>query len=368
MDRVKLLRALEAVSPGLSKKDATEQSSCFALVDRRVWTFNDEIACSAPSGLPSDFEGAVQSGPLLAVLRDRQEDEITVEKSATELTLKGKSPKSDSLRWEADVRMEAEVTLPVHSVERPGKDDWNRLPEDFGTAVAVVQECAGKDEQQFVFTCVHLHPSYVEACDNIQLTRYKLKTGVRRPVIVKRDSIRHVTGLDMTEVAETETWIHFRNPARVVLSCRRYVEEFPDLTEFLKVGGEPTVLPKGLHKDARFAEIFSKEVEDRNLAIVSLKHNRIEVRGIGVSGKGRAFKAVKYRGKPMAFAISPRLLHEITKRHHECKISPEHLRVDGDSWVFVTSLESPKKLRERAESAALSEKLELDKSGEGEDD
>lgn len=362
VDRAKLLRNLEAVVPGLSKKDTVEQSGSFAFVGKYVWTYNGEIACKAPSGLPEEFEGAIEAQSILSVLRERKDDKFDIELSSGQVVLVGKN-------WEVELQRTPEITLEVEKVERPGKKDWKPLPDDFGAAINIVQNCARKDgpDARFEFTCIHIHPKWVEACDNQQLTRYRLKSPIKQSLIVRRDNIKHITSLDMTEFAETETWVHFRNPARVHLSCLRHFETFPNLTEFLKVEGKKIVLPRGVANDAKFVEIFSKQVEDRNLAVVTLKPGWMYVRGIGVTGKARTVKKVKYDGKPLAFGIAPKLLQDITKRHNEAQINKQFLRVDGEKWTFVTSLESPKRTEQKATAAAEAAAME-DQEPENDDE
>lgn len=359
INRAQLLTNLEAVVPGLSKKERSEQTNSFVFMDGRVYTYNDEIYCKARSGMPKDFEGAVEAKTLLTALNKFKDDEVEVEISGnSEFLVTGKHRKKFAVILDADITA---FTKNLDKVEVPLKKDWKPLHENFGEAISIVQECAGKDESQFAFTCIHLSTKWVESCDNNQLTRYRIKTGIKQPVIVKRDSIKHISPLDMTHFAETDTWIHFRNPDKVQLSCKRHVEKYPDLTKYLKDSdGEITILPKGISDDVDLAEIFSKQVKDKNLLVVELKPGKMKIKGIGVSGWASSEKSVKYRGNPLAFCIAPALLSEITKRHTECKVNGSHLRVDGSRWTYVTSLGDPKeverKVEKEAEATALAEK------------
>lgn len=361
--RIQFLQALEAVRPGLSKETKFEQSTCFVFLDGKVYTYNDEISCIAKSGLPKKMVGVVEAKPLLEVLNKLKEEDIEVEidDDESKFLITGKSR-----RW-AKLRLDAEIELPVEKVERPEKEDWHDLHERFGEAIATVQECAGTDESKLAFTCIHLHNKWIEACDNNQLTRFRIKTRIKQPVMVRRDSIKHIIPLDMTEFAETNVWIHFRNPGGVQLACKRRVEKYPKLDEYLKASGEPTVLPKGIADDAEFSEIFSKEVKDGNLVVVTLKPGRMELRGVGVSGEAGAPKKVKYNGPKIAFSIAPKLLGEITKRHTECQISKDYIRVDGDKWTYVSCLKDPRSENKRAEDAAEAAALEQEDPGETEE-
>lgn len=330
VNRIELLKALQTVSPGLSPKDIIEQSSCFAFKDGEVFTFNDEIACRMNTPLSAEIEGAVQAKPLIAILDKLTEVELNISIGKGELLVVGK-------RREAAIRMEAEVTLPIDAAERPGKV-WTPLHKDFVEAISIVQESAGRDRKLFALTCVHVHPKWVEAFDNSQVTRYKLKTGIKEKCLISKKSLQQIIYLEMKEFNETETWIHFRNSTGLVISCRRFLEEYPDLNDILNFDGEPTKLPDGLEEAAEKAEIFSQENADSNQIRIDLKAGKMRIQGIGNSGRYKEYKKVKYSGPDISFQIPPKLLIELLKRNSECEVSADKLKVSGEKWTFVASL------------------------------
>lgn len=329
VNREKFLHTLESVQPGLSPREIIEQSSCFVFKGGEVFSYNDEVACRCNTDLPEEVEGSVQADPLLNILRKLPEDEIEIEVGETEFLVKGK-------KRQAGIRMEKEILLPVGSVERPKK--WSPLHEHFAEAVGIVQQCAGKDESQFSLTCVHIHPEWVEACDNFQLCRWEMATGLKKSTLVRQSAIKHITSLGVTEFSETSNWLHFRTGS-LVFSCRRYVEDFPDLAGILEVGEAiKTSLPKGLADAADKAAVFSAENTDNNQIFLSLSQGRLKVRGEGVSGWYWETKRMNYDGPPLEFYISPELLIDLLKRHTDCLLSTERLKVDTGSYTYVSCL------------------------------
>ena len=334
IDRAKLLSRLEAVQPGLSNREQTEQSSCFGFQKGKVMTFNDEVTCTAKSLMPKEFYGAVKAEPLLKLLRKLKEETIEVAEEGGEFTIYGDRKKSGIL-------MEAKVNLPMDAVQIP--EEWFPLPEDFTEAVQIVQECAGTDANKFDLTCVRLTPKWLEAFDNIRASRYKIVTGIKDTALIRRDSIKHILQLDMTEIAETSEWIHFRNPAGLMLSCRRYLEEkFPNLTPMFKMdNGEPAIIPKELGPAAESAEIFSGTEKDANLILVELIKNKVRIKGEGATGYYSEWTDISYKGREIKFLIPPHLLVSITKNHTKCKINEDMIRVNGGNFVFFTVLKTP---------------------------
>ena len=334
VSRQEIISVLESVTPGLSKTDILDQSSCFVFKGGRVFTYNGEIACKRRSGLPRDFTAAVGAEPLLAVLNKFPDPNIKlkINQDRNELHVIGKGRQSG-------IKMDSVIALPIETVEIPNKTDWRNLPADFGEAIAIVQECAGKDESKWILTCVNITSQHIEACNNTQLTRYLIQTGVRKPFLVRRDSIKHVINLDMTKIAETNSWVHFSNPTGIYMSCVRHTQSYPDLTEYLDVEGTVTRLPKGLSDTAELCQIFSSENQEQDDVLqVTLEPGRLEVTGIGTSGWAREVKKIKYKGQKITFTLGPKMLVEIVKRNTQCQVNSNHLRVDGEKWVYVCCL------------------------------
>jgi len=331
INREELLKQLESVMPGLSTRENIEQSSCFVFKNKTVATYNDEIACTQSCCLP--ITGAVQALPFVSILRKLQEDELMIESSEEELLIKGK-------RKRAGIRMETNILLPIDSIERSKK--WKDLPDDFADAISIVQHCTSKDDTRFSLTCVHLHPKWAEACDDYQAARYRMKIDMSEPTLVRKESIKYIISLDMTEFNETKSWIHFRNSSGLILSCRRWAEPFPKISGLLKVEGTPTTFPKGLIEAAEKAEIFSGENAEDNQVTINLQPNKLRITGRGVSGYYQEIKKIKYKGQPLSFRITPKLLIDLIRRHNSCEITPTRLKVTTGKYSYVTVLETEK--------------------------
>lgn len=292
-------------------------------------TYNDEVACRTPSNLK--LTGAIQSTAILALLRKMDEEELDITQEGNELIISGS-------RRKAGLTFENEIELPIESIEAPG--EWVAISEEWLDAVALCVPCCSKDEQFFNFTCVHITPKYIEACDNFQVTRVRIKTGLTSDIMVKRDAIKCITSLGMTQVSDTAHWVHFKNPTGLVVSCRKYAESYNDLAPILAFEGHPIKLPKGLAKAAEKASIFTDEnSEDRDkLVTVSVKEGKLKIAGKGPSGWFREIKKVDYTGPDLTFKIAPEMLIEISKKDTSAEISPTKLRISGAKWEYVSCL------------------------------
>jgi DNA polymerase III sliding clamp (beta) subunit (PCNA family) len=329
VNKEQILHQLDSVSPGIATKECVEQSSCFVFQDGQVITFNDEIACSISCDL--GFTGAVAAKPLLDLLHKLTEPEIDVSANENELLIKGKGHRKSG------ITLEAEITLPISVVTQPSENMWRPVSQSFSQAVGVVQTCASKDANTFHLTCIHITQDYIEACDKFQLARYDLNTGLTQECLVKRDSLKHVRELGITEVCETDAWLHFRNPSGLVFSVRREVLDYPDLSALTKMVGEPITLPGGLAEAVDKAQIFSAETTD-NVVTIELKQGWLRLRSKGLSGWYEECREIGYTGEPLSFTIAPKMLLEITEKTNECFIVPGRLKVIGTDFEYVTCL------------------------------
>lgn len=334
IEREEFLNKLETVKAGLSPREFVEQSSCFVFSEGMVMTFNDEVACRMKLNLK--LTGAIQAATLLEILGKLTDPELDVqENDKGEVEFRGK-------RKRFGVTKDAEIFLPIDKVETPEK--WKELPKEFTEAIGLVHHCVSTDESKFLLTCVHLHPDYVEACDNLQFMRVKVPTGLKNSVLVRGTSVIHIVSLGMTHIALTKSWVHFKNQDGLIYSCRRYSEDYPDLTKEIIVKGDDVTLPKGLVEAADRAAVFAENKAGDPLVDVNLTSGRIEILGEGVSGWYRERKKIAYEGMSIRFLIAPELLKHISERYNEAVIDGTklRLRVEGGQWEYVTALGRPK--------------------------
>lgn len=334
VNREELLKILTAVSPGLAQKEMVEQTTCFVFRDGEVCTFNEEQSCSMKLPWDGFPEGAIQSKPLLELLKRLKGKTLNIGVKGGSLRI-SIDDKESKTRKMSQIRLEQEITLPVEHVEKPGK--WKKLPKDFIKAIDMVRRCASEDESQFVLTCVHIHPDFIEACDDEQVAHYKIKTGLKSPTLIRAKSLQHIVSLNPTEFSETEKWFHFKMGSGAVLSCCRYVEEFSDTASVLEVDGTEATIPKDIGETIGLATVFSSDNVLNDSIFVKFSPGQMVVEGHGSNGWYKEKREVDYDGPSVGFRIEPQLLLEIAKRGEKCVIGEGRLCVSGKDWVYVSS-------------------------------
>jgi len=328
IDRENLLRCLSSVSAGLASREIIEQSACYVFRDGKVITFNDEVAAVHDCPL-TGFEAAIPAKPFTELLRKLAEETVNIIWKDGYLEVSGKNKK-------AKIRGEAEIALPFDTVE--DADSWAALEPDFAEAVGIVESCASNDDSSFVLTCVHIMPDYIEACDNFQVCRYPIKTGLTEECLVRHAALRSLAGLGIIEIGASQSWLHFRNSDGLVLSCRRWVEDYQELGGLLEWSGDKVTLPPGLDEAVSKAEVFSAEDAENNNVCLKLNSGKMSIIGEGQFGKYQERKTVAYDGPDMEFLIAPKLLAAIGKRATDCELMPGRLKIDAGKFVYVASL------------------------------
>lgn len=342
IDRVEFLNDLHMVSPGLSAREFIEQSSCFVFQDGKVKTFNDEVACQKK--IAGDLQGAVPSRALLDILQKLEEPSLEVrENDAGELEFRGKR------KWFAVTR-DADILLPVDKVEAP--KEWQTLSGKFTRAIELVADCVSRDDAKFWLTCIHLHPKWIEACDQYQMLRFKLDIGLSEPVLVRGTSLKDLIPFHMDSVALTKSWIHFKNSKGLIYSCRRYSEEYPDLTPYLKLEGEKIVLPKGAGRASERASVFANDGIVQSQVEVRLAEGKIRIKGCGALGWYKEVGKALYGGPPKMFYIAPTLLQSLLEKRHDALVSDSKLMVNRGRWRYATVLSVDNGSEEQRDSDA----------------
>lgn len=347
LKREEFLRRLEAVRAGLAQRETVEQSTCFVFERGHVYTFDGEMSVSGPSGLEEDVTGAVRAKDLLNHLRKLEDDEVQVDVADGRLRVKDEKARTRDYYWDIDPN----IALPLEEIEAPG--EFAKLPADFADALKIVTPCASLKEDHFARACVHVHPRWVEATNDTQLARYRLKTGFSEPALLRRAAAAEAASLGVSEFSETTNWVHFR-AGGVQLSCRRYVEEYEDQSAYLEVEGEPVTLPKGLVEASdRLADVCDA-TEDK-LVTVKLTKNRVRVSAEGAGRGGAESRKCVYEGPPLSFVVAPGVLKEIVDKYPQCVVNDARLKITGGNeggqekngkkrrpkWEYVCCLGSP---------------------------
>ena len=167
-----------------------------------------------------------------------------------------------------------------------------------------------------------------------------MKTGVE--TLVRAESLANMISMGAQEMCLTDSWVHFRNPSDLILSFRRYLDEYQSLDGFLSQDEtEPIVLPGGLEEVVSKTQIFSKDNSRGDMVLVDLQTDTIVFEGSGATGWYKEKKKVAYTGPPVRFLIAPKLLLEVASKSNECRVGAGKLCITTQKFRYVTCTTVP---------------------------
>jgi DNA polymerase III sliding clamp (beta) subunit (PCNA family) len=328
INRNELIDILKAVKPGLANKEVIEQSTHLIFQNNKLVTYNNEIMVSHPVEL--EIEGAVEADQLYSLLNKSKDEEINLSVEKESLLIRGK-------KFKAGLRIAPEIILPFKDITIPRR--WNKLPEKFIEALKFCSFSADTDISKPVLTCLHLHDYNIESCDNQRLTRYGVSDyAAPDSLLIPVRAISDLINYPITEYAYNDSWAHFKTKDKVVFSCRILKDEYPDLSEFIRMRGNKIIFPDLIESLER-AEIFTNtEITKERLVELILESNSLLVKSEGDKGWYEEKYRMKYTGKKVQFKINAQFLKEILIYLKEAIITNDRLKFVGDNFVHILTL------------------------------
>ena len=333
VNKAELQEALEKVKPGLAQKELIEQATSFSFLGDRVVTYNDEISISHPvKGL--DVKGAIKAQALYEFLNKIKKDEIDIEWQDNQVIIKaGKS--------KAGLIFESEVKLPIdEEIGEIGK--WKKLPENFIEALKFCYPCCSRDMSRPVLTCVNVGKDKIEASDSFQIVFHDLdKKMPVKGFLLPATAVKELVRYKVKEIAEGESWVHFRTEDGTVFSSRIVHNDFPDISKHMEVDGVEFEFPKNTNEMLERANVFSKkEVNTGDIPVVSVevKEGRVKISAKNEFGWFEEDARVKYDGDPVAFSVGIEFLVSLFNKMQNCVIGEEKIGFSGKGWKHVVSV------------------------------
>lgn len=331
INRQELLNALEIVKPGLASKEIIEQSTSFAFMGDRIVTFNDEISISHPvEGL--NLVGAIKAEEFYGILNKLKKEEITIVLKENELILKSGSSK-------AGLVLQAEIRLPLDEIEKI--DGWGALPSNFVEAIKFTVHATSRDMSRPILTCVHINKDgFVEASDSNRVAFHELiKEMPVDTFLIPSHTVLEIIKMKPIKVAKSPNWIHFKTKEGTLISCRIFVDEFPDTKQILKVKGKKIEFPETVQEVLDRAAVFAKREQalDENVTI-TLEDNYMNIESKSDFGWFKERIKINFDLIPLSFSITPNLLVHILNKTKTCTISDTMIKFEADLWQYVIAL------------------------------
>ncbi len=335
INKKELLEALEIVKPGLSTKEIIEQSTSFAFIKGKIITYNDEISISHPVK-NLKLTGAIKADEFYKLLSKLKGDEIEIDIQEAEILLKSGKAK-------AGITLQKEIRLPLEEVDKP--EDWKALPDNFIHHLRFAMGACTSDMSRPILTCVNICSNgTLYASDSYRLVEAKCskKMGVN-DFLLPASSAVHVVKLNPTQICLGNGWVHFKTEGGTVLSCRVFEDIYPDITPHIEVKGMQVEFPKTIKDVLDRASVFAKRDHflDEQLDI-TIGNNRIKVKGQSDAGWFEEECNMRYDKEPVTLMVTPYLMQDILNESHQCTVSKDKMKFQGEDWTYIALLRMSK--------------------------
>lgn len=332
-----LKHALETVKPGISNKEEIEQSSHFAFIENKVFSFNDELCIMCPVK-DLNLTGTIDSGELYSYIAKVETELMEIEPEENELKIK-------SGRSKIGLILNPEIKLPLDDAQLNERGKWCELPKDFADAIDFVSESCASGIENPVTICVHINDKgFVEGTDTHRLSHWKFDEVLEVPtVLIPASSMKVVAKFNPTHMASGNGWAHFRNRKRATLSCRCFNNAFMNTEKILAKPTEKGIkvkFPEKLSNVIDRAQVFAARPQ-KSFETITIKASKGKLFVESQSEIGSWFREslpIDYAGEDFSFMITPYLIKNILKQMNVCTIFKDRLRFESKNWIHIASL------------------------------
>ena len=306
-----LVTKLDAVAPGLSKKEILEQATHYIFSGERIITYNDKISVSTPyTEISESF--SVKAEDFYKILKGISEDTVFFQLKDNMITLTTDSTEAElAITTEESTVVELYKSLDIENQKKKKIKD----PAEFITALDFCKFCASKDLTADALFCVCVEGDKVMAADDIRVSVFNLKEKFPK-MLIPATMLGELTTYPLKEYAVAESWTHFFMENGTAFSCRTVDDDYPDMEEFLNETTEsenitPVALPAELRAVLETVIPMCKGDSEME-KIVEIAYNAKDVKLIAEKETGKLKKTIKYNsGIDVSFMINPIFLKDI---------------------------------------------------------
>ena len=324
INRVAVLNALQAVSPGLSRRQTVEEAQNFIFSDGYLTTYNDNICVKYPLDL--GIKASVRADKFFSVIKklgtnliNTEMIDIYMEGDKVVVKCKDAEAKVNSVSIDRFEKFLAKLNV-------SGLTGWKDVPENFLAGLELCSFSTSKDKTKEYTTCVFVNGDSIFSTDSLRVSRYVLDESVG-DFLIPATSIKQLLKYNLEKYIVDEKWIHFLTGEDAVFSCRLSLADQVDLRGFFKsveeeeVEGEEIVLPDDLQDAVQFVGIFAEGAMTLDLKInITIEKGKIILESKRSDGTSKKSINIDYDGDPVKFSVHPEFFSQVLRYATKLKI------------------------------------------------
>jgi len=306
-----LLKALNAVKPGLASKTAVQQMEHVIFTGQDLITYNEQTGILYP--FETDFEISVNYNDLYKIITKIKKDKIELTVEESELLITTKATKAGLVLMSTD-EIDAGVNALLSQIPNDENGlDWQDLPSDFVDGALLCIPAASRDTSQGTLACLYVNETNMVCSDNQRVSWFELSEAVNYEFFIRAGTIRELASFDIKRLCVSESWVHFITNNDVVFSTRlikgKSLDYFLDM--FAGFKGTAVKLPEGLKALVDSAAVMAEDESVKNMKI-TLQDGEMICATQNARGWVEEPVPVKFNKKtPIDFQVSAVFLQQI---------------------------------------------------------
>ena len=327
INREELLKVLQAVKPGIAKREIIQQATHAIFTGDAVATFNDQICIVYP--LKTDLHCSVQGEEFYKALESINEVEVEIIAEENQVKIISKKTKA-GLSTLVGEKEKVESLIEDLRERVNVKRFWRKLPKDFIQGVSLCTFTASRDMTAGVRCCVAIRNDKIFSTDNLRVSRYKMDASIDNMLLPARDAAELIK-YEVTRYGKTEGWIHFITNEGVMFNCKTMVGDYPfdSLNRFFREPTDEITLPKELQDAMKAAAVFAAgDVDVTKMVEIKIKGKTLKCRS--EKERGWMEKEIDLKksvgDEEIIFYVNPTFLAQILDR------ATSFFLIQGEEW------------------------------------
>jgi len=330
------ISVLNAVKPGLSRKEIIEQQGHFIFTGSSLVTYNDLLCIHYP--FETDFKCSVKAEDLekiLSKITNIDTIDISLSDDIFHIKAKGLHVKLHTLHEDSQMVLDDIKAL---QEQINGCENWFPVPKNFLEGVSLCKWAASKDETLGRLTCIKVDGEDMMSSDGIRASWFKLEGKMCEvPFLFKASTAGMLPVMEIEEAALSESWLHLATKENAMYSIRLVKGDFPDiLKHFNDIEGPKIKLTKDIVNSVELSSVMSEgKLPEDKAVLVHIEKDKMEF--FSKNDRGSVMKEIQVEStdESRLFSINPHLLLQILDKSTTMTIQETNVIFESGSFKHL---------------------------------
>lgn len=337
VNRAELQTILQAVKPGVEKKEVVEQMTHILFTGSAVATYNDRVCVMYP--FECDFAFSVKEEDFSKIIDNIAEETLELSLVDDMLLIKSKKTKA---KLSTVVDEKAKI---AHLIDQlidlsAATDFYKPLPLEFIEAVTLCSFSANKDSATGVKACVAVKGDTAYSTDSIRCSLYVMD-GDMPEILLPAKDVMTLIRYNVSEFGLSKNWAHFRTGEGVTFCCKVMKGDYLyDQIARIFSDDDPTLkFPEELGEQIASVVSLAAGEEDINKSVdLEVQPGIITIRAEKERGWIEKEVDIEYDGEAFKFSINPIFFSQILKHATNFTLLKGKVQFSSDNFYHVLAL------------------------------